>query len=84
MVDRELFFWLQLVHNYSATLVHFFSGLDKVHQIELELENEEIKRSQLVLEQSKDNYQDFNDFSPVVCGAIYLSDGSMRLRQNEK
>jgi|GEM_PF-534115 len=37
----------------------------QVHQIELEMQNEELKRVQLELEHAKDNYQDLYDFSPV-------------------
>ncbi|MFA6224161.1 MAG: PAS domain S-box protein [Desulfomonilaceae bacterium] len=36
-----------------------------VHQIELELQNEELRRVQLKLEKTKNDYQDLYDFSPV-------------------
>ena len=56
----------------------------RVHQIELEMQNDELKRVQLPLEEARDKYQELYDSVPVGSGAIYLSDGSMRSRQNEK
>ena len=37
----------------------------RVHQIELEMQNDELKRVQLALEASRDEFQDLYDFSPV-------------------
>ena len=37
----------------------------QVHQIELEMQSEELKRVQLELEKSRDNYADFYNFAPV-------------------
>ena len=55
----------------------------QISQIEMEIQNEELKRLQLESEASKKKYQDLYDFAPVGCVSIYHSDGSMRLRQNE-
>lgn len=44
----------------------------QVHQIELQMQNDALRQSQLELEMSRDHYKDFYDFSPV--GYITLSD----------
>ena len=46
---------------YTQTLIHEL----RVHQIELEVQNEELRKAQHELQVSRDNYFDFYNFSPV-------------------
>ncbi len=52
----------------------------RVHQIELEMQNEELRRIQTELENSKNNYQDLYDFAPV--GYFTVSRKGMILQVN--
>ena len=37
----------------------------RVHQIELEMQQDELKKTQLALEESRDHYREFYDFAPI-------------------
>ena len=52
----------------------------QVHQIELEMQNEELRRAQLELEASRSRYVDFYDFAPV--GYFSISEKGMILEAN--
>ncbi len=51
-----------------------------VHQIELEIQNEELRRAQLELEASRDKYSDLYDFAPV--GYVTVSEKGLILQAN--
>jgi PAS domain S-box-containing protein len=52
----------------------------QVHQIELEMQNEELRRAQLELEEARDKYSDLYDFAPV--GYFAISDKGVILEAN--
>ena len=52
----------------------------QVHQIELEMQNEELRRAQLELEEERDKYSDLYDFAPV--GYFTISEKGVILDAN--
>ena len=52
----------------------------RVHQIELAIQNDEIKRVQLALEASRDEFEDLYDFSPV--GYFTLTEKGLIIQAN--
>ncbi len=60
----------------SQTLIHEL----RTHQIELEMQNEELRRSEQALTQARDRFTDLYDFAPIGC--VTISDKGLILQVN--
>jgi PAS domain S-box-containing protein len=59
ILDRQL--PSDLTPRSSEELLHEL----QVHQIELEMQNDELRRAQIIIEESRDRYLDLYDFAPI-------------------
>jgi diguanylate cyclase (GGDEF)-like protein/PAS domain S-box-containing protein len=65
-----------LLEQYTDKVLHEL----QVHQIELEMQNENLRQVQFELERSRDRYMDFYDFAPV--GYVTLNESGQILEIN--
>jgi len=69
-----------LIQNLSDEEVRNLAHELQVHQIELEMQNDELRKSQQALEESRDEYTDLYDFAPV--GYVTVGEGKLILEAN--
>ena len=69
-----------LIQNLSDEEVRNLAHELQVHQIELEMQNDEFRKSQLALHASRDKYSNLYDFAPV--GYLTISDKGIILEVN--
>jgi len=69
-----------LIENLSDEEVRNLAHELQVHQIELEMQNDELRKSQQALEESRDEYTDLYDFAPV--GYVTVGEGKLILEAN--
>ncbi|MBT6228412.1 MAG: response regulator [Candidatus Scalindua sp.] len=69
-----------LIENMSDEEVRKLAYELQVHQIELEMQNDELRKSQQALEESRDEYTDLYDFAPV--GYVTVGEGKLILEAN--
>ena len=69
-----------LIENLSDEEVRKLAYELQVHQIELEMQNDELRKSQQALEESRDEYTDLYDFAPV--GYVTVGEGKLILEAN--
>ena len=76
LLDAPLTDLSSIPHEEILSLIHEL----QIHQVELELQNEELRQAQVDLAHSRDRYSDLYDFSPV--GYLSLSPDGAILQAN--